>query len=133
MTMPIELYLLGAAAVLGLVHILWAVNVKTAQYGTEWNMGARDAEMPPLKPLSGRLARAQANFFETFPLFAAVLLGALAADRLGWKTELGAHLYLWARLIYLPLYAAGIPKVRTLVWLVSLAGLVLVLWALLLG
>ncbi len=131
--MPIELYLLGAAAVLGLVHILWAVNVKTAQYGTEWNMGARDAEMPPLKPLSGRLARAQANFFETFPLFAAVLLGALAADRLGWKTELGAHLYLWARLIYLPLYAAGIPKVRTLVWLVSLAGLVLVLWALLLG
>ncbi|MBW7945142.1 MAG: MAPEG family protein [Sphingomonadaceae bacterium] len=131
--MPIELYLLGAAAVLGLVHILWAVNVKTAQYGTEWNMGARDAEMPPLKPLAGRLARAQANFFETFPLFAAVLLGALAADRLGWKTELGAHLYLWARLIYLPLYAAGIPKVRTLVWLVSLAGLVLVLWALLLG
>jgi len=133
MTMPIELYLLGAAAVLGLVHILWAVNVKTAQYGTEWNMGARDAEMPPLKPLAGRLARAQANFFETFPLFAAVLLGALAADRLGWKTELGAHLYLWARLIYLPLYAAGIPKVRTLLWLVSLAGLVLVLWALLLG
>lgn len=131
--MPIELYLLGAAAVLGLVHILWAVNVKTAQYGTEWNMSARDAEMPPLKPLAGRLARAQANFFETFPLFAAVLLGALAADRLGWKTELGAHLYLWARLIYLPLYAAGIPKVRTLVWLVSLAGLVLVLWALLLG
>lgn len=131
--MPIELYLLGAAAVLGLVHILWAVNVKTAQYGTQWNMGARDAEMPPLKPLAGRLARAQANFFETFPLFAAVLLGALAADRLGWKTELGAHLYLWARLIYLPLYAAGIPKVRTLVWLVSLAGLVLVLWALLLG
>ncbi|WBX82671.1 MAPEG family protein [Sphingosinicella microcystinivorans] len=131
--MPIELYLLGTAAVLGLVHILWAVNVKTAQYGTQWNMGARDAEMPPLKPLAGRLARAQANFFETFPLFAAVLLGALAADRLGWKTELGAHLYLWARLIYLPLYAAGIPKVRTLVWLVSLAGLVLVLWALLLG
>ncbi|MBB4633011.1 MAPEG family protein [Sphingosinicella soli] len=131
--MPIELYLLGAAVVLGLVHVLWAVNVKTAQYGTQWNMGARDAEMPPLTPLAGRLARAQANFFETFPLFAAVLLAAVAADRLGWKTELGAHLYLWARLIYLPLYAAGIPKVRTLVWLVSLAGLVLVLSALFLG
>jgi uncharacterized MAPEG superfamily protein len=131
--MPIELYLLGAAAVLGLVHILWAVNVKTAQYGIEWNMGARDGEMPPLKPLAGRLARAQANFFETFPLFAAVLLAAVAADRLGWKTELGAHLYFWARLIYLPLYAAGIPKLRTLVWLASLAGVVLVLSALLMG
>ncbi len=131
--MPVELYLLGAAVVLGLIHILWAVNVKTAQYGIEWNTGARDAEMPPLKPLAGRLARAQANFFETFPLFAAVLLAAVAAERLGWKTELGAHLYVWGRLVYLPLYAAGIPKIRTLVWLTSLAGLVLVLWALLVG
>ena len=66
-------------------------------------------------------------------LFAAVLLAAVAADKLGWKTELGAHLYFWARLIYLPLYAAGIPKLRTLVWLTSLAGVVLVLSALLMG
>jgi len=41
------------------------------------------------------------------------------------------QLYFWARLIYLPLYAAGVPYVRSLVWLVSLLGIVMLLWALL--
>jgi len=131
--MPIEFTLLGATIVLALVNIFWAANVRTKQYGVDWNMGARDAEMPPLNPLAGRLLRAQANLFETFPLFAAALLGAAATGHLGWKTQVGAALYFFGRLVYLPLYAAGIPKVRTLVWMIAMAGLVLTLWALLLG
>jgi uncharacterized MAPEG superfamily protein len=131
--MPIEFTLLGATIVLALVNIFWAANVRTKQYGVDWNMGARDAEMPPLNPLAGRLLRAQANLFETFPLFAAALLGAAAVGHLGWKTQVGAALYFFGRLVYLPLYAAGIPKVRTLVWMIAMAGLVLTLWALLLG
>lgn len=131
--MPIELTLLGATLILALVHIFAAAQVKTRQYGTTWNMGARDETLPPISPLGGRLARAQANLFETLPLFAAAVLGAIAADRLGWKTELGAHLYFWSRVIYLPLYAAGIPKLRTLVWMMGIVGLVLVIWALLIG
>lgn len=131
--MPIEFTLLGATIVLALVNIFWAGNVRTKQYGTAWNMGARDAEMPPLNPLAGRLLRAQANLFETFPLFAAALLGAAAAGHLGWKTEIGAYLYFFGRLIYLPLYAAGIPKIRTLVWMVATLGLVFEIWALLFG
>ena len=107
--------------------------VRTRQYGTAWNMGARDGEMPPLDPLAGRLQRAQANLFETLPLFIGALLGAAAVGHLGWKTALGSQLYFWARLIYLPLYAAGVPVVRTLVWGVSLLGLLLELWALLIG
>jgi uncharacterized MAPEG superfamily protein len=131
--MPIELTLLGGTLILAIVNIFAAAQVKTRQYGTTWNMGARDEALPPISPLGGRLARAQANLFETLPLFAAALLGAVAAQRLGWKTELGAHLYFWARVVYLPLYAAGIPKVRTLVWMVSMAGLLLIIWALMLG
>jgi len=46
-------------------------------------------------------------------------------------TALAVQLYFWARLIYLPLYAAGVPYVRSLVWLVSLLGIVMLLWALL--
>lgn len=131
--MPVELTLLGATLVLALVHIFAAVRVKTQQYGTTWNMGARDEAMPPLNPLAGRLARAQANLYETLPLFIGALLAAYVAGRLGWKTEIGAHLYFWSRLIYLPLYAAGIPRIRTLVWLVGIVGLLLILWALLFG
>lgn len=131
--MPIELTLLGVAILLGLVHILAAGHVRTRQYGLGWNMGARDETMPPPTPIVGRLTRAQANFFETFPLFAAALLGAFAAGRLGWKTELGAHLYVWARLLYLPVYAAGIPRLRTAIFGAATFGFLLVLAALLIG
>ncbi|HEX8446491.1 MAG TPA: MAPEG family protein [Sphingomonas sp.] len=131
--MPIELTLLGWSTLLGAVHILAAAQVRTRQYGVRWNMGARDEELPPPNPIVGRLTRAQANFFETFPLFAVALLGAVAAGRLGWKTELGAHLFFWARLAYLPVYAAGIPKLRTAIFGVAFLGFVLVLSALLIG
>ena len=131
--MKLESIMLGATIALALVNILWAGNVRTQQYGTDWNMGARDKQMPPLNPLAGRLLRAQANLYETLPLFIAALLGAAFLDRLGWKTEIGASLYFGGRLVYLPLYAAGVPKVRTLVWGVALAGLILCWWALMFG
>jgi uncharacterized MAPEG superfamily protein len=131
--MKIEFIMLGATILLALVNILWAGNVRTKQYGTEWNMGARDDTMPPLNPLAGRLLRAQGNLYETLPLFIAALLGAAFLDRLGWKTEVGASLYFVGRLIYLPLYAAGVPKVRTLVWGVAMIGLLLCWWALMFG
>ena len=42
-------------------------------------------------------------------------------------TALGAQLYFWARVAYVPLYAAGIPYLRSLVWAVSVAGILMVL------
>lgn len=131
--MKLEYIMLGAILALALVNILWAGNARTRQYGTDWNMGARDEDMPPLNPLAGRLLRAQANLYETLPLFIAAVLGAAFLDRLGWKTEVGASLYAVGRLIYLPLYAAGIPKIRTMVFSVSLLGLILCWWAFMFG
>jgi uncharacterized MAPEG superfamily protein len=128
-----EYTLLGGTLLLALVHIFWAGRARTKQYGTAWNVGARDAAMPPLGPLPARLLRAQANLFETLPLFIGAVLGAAAAGRLGWKTEVGAHLYLWGRVLYLPLYAAGVPVVRTIVWTIATAGLLLVIAGLMLG
>src|SRR5690606_11799338 len=43
-TMATELLVLALAAVLLVVHIMLAGHFRTRQYGTEWNMGARDAE-----------------------------------------------------------------------------------------
>ena len=131
--MRLEMTLLGATLVLALVQIMLAGNVRTKQYGTAWNVGARDADMPPLNPLAGRLLRAQANLFETLPLFIGALLGAAYANKLGLLTQIGASLYFSGRLLYVPLYAAGIPVVRTIVWMVASVGLVLILWALLFG
>ena len=131
--LPIELKLLGATLVLAIVQILLAAQLRTRQYGRSWNTGARDETMPALDPLPARMLRAQANLFETLPLFAAAVLAAAVAGRLGFKTMLGAQLYFWGRLVYVPLYATGVPVVRTLVWLVSLIGLVLVITGLFLG
>lgn len=131
--MPIELTLLGATLILAFVQIMLTAQVRTKQYGTQWNMGPRDEEQPPLNPLAGRLARAQANLFETLPLFIGAVLAAAIAGRLGFKTSLGAHLYFFGRLIYVPLYAFGVPVVRSIAWMIATLGLLLVLWQLLLG
>ena len=125
--LPIEIVLLAATLILAIVNLLWAANARTKQYGTKWNMSARDDALPPIEPLPGRLLRAQANLMETLPLFAAAVLAATAVGRLGQLTAWGAHLYFFGRLIYLPLYAMGTPVVRTVIWMISLVGLLLVI------
>jgi len=125
--MNAELTALAWGCILALVHVFVAVRFKTRQYGTKWNVGARDEELPPPRPIVGRLARAQANFFETFPVFAAAVLIVTVADLTDRWTEIGAWLWLAARIVYLPLYASGVPVVRTIAFLVSVVGIVLVL------
>ena len=126
--MTTELTVLAWGCILAFVHICAAAQVKTRQYGTKWNMGARDEMLPPPTPLVGRLGRAQANFYETFPLMIAAVLIVSAAGLGNKWTAIGAWLWLGARIVYLPLYAMGVPVVRSLAWAVSLAGIVMVLW-----
>ena len=125
-----ELIYLSAALVLAVVQILLPGVARTAQYGLKWNTGARDEVMPPVGPVTGRLERAQANLFETLPLFIGAVLIAHVTGAESALTLWGAALYFWARLAYIPLYALGVPVVRSLVWMVSLAGLILIFTAL---
>ena len=48
-------------------------------------------------------------------------------------TALGGWIWLGARIIYLPLYAFGVPRWRTLIFVISLVGLGMVLSPLLFG
>ena len=126
--MTTELTVLAWGCVLALVHVFAAIRAKTRQYGTKWNMSARDGEVPPLNPVAGRLARAQANFYESFPIMvAAILIVSVAHLETRW-TALGALIWLGARLLYLPLYGFGVPVLRSLAWTASLIGIVMVLW-----
>ena len=126
--MRLELTVLLWSCLLALVHIFGAAQVKTRQYGPKWNMGARDEDLPPPAPIVGRMMRAQANFFETFPLAIIAVLALCFTGTQTWWTQLGAVLWLGGRIIYLPLYAAGVPVVRTIVFLISLAGIIMMLW-----
>lgn len=128
--MTTELCMLIWSIVLGLVQISLAATGSVSQRGLSWAAGARDGEPKPLTGMAARLYRANSNFFETFPLFAAAVLLAFALQRHDGMTVLGAQLYFWGRLVYVPVYAAGIPYLRTVVWAVSIVGVVLVLAAL---
>ena len=127
--MTLELQLLAALLLLAIVQVLLAAGARTAELGLKWNAGPRDAPVPPPGPLAGRLMRAQANLFETLPLFIGAVLLTHFAGMAGPLTLWGTALYFWARVAYVPLYALGVPYIRSLVWLVSLAGLAMILMA----
>ncbi len=127
--MTTELTLLAWAVVLGIVHAVATGQLGAAQLGLKYGMGPRD-EKKTLTGIPARVERAFANYMQTFPFFAAAVLIAHVAGRHSWLTTTGAELYFWARLVYVPLYAAGIPVVRTLAFLVATLGIVLILVAL---
>ncbi|WP_106639868.1 MAPEG family protein [Allosphingosinicella vermicomposti] len=125
--MTTELTVLAWGCVLAIVHIFAAIRVKTRQYGTAWNMGARDEDLPPPQPIVGRLERARDNYLETFPIVIAAILIVTVSGSSSDLTEAGALLWIGARIFYLPLYAAGIPKIRTFIFLLSMIGIALIL------
>ena len=125
--MTSELYALIWSALLALVHILAAAYVRTAQYGIAWNAGARDESQAKPNRLARRLARAQGNFFETFPLFAVAIFVIYLGDLETYQTRFAAWTWFLARVAYLPLYAAGVPYLRSVAWAVSLLALVTLL------
>ena len=129
--MTLELKILGWTLVLALVQILLAAHFRNRETGIAYNTGPRDDPGPPVGRVAGRLKRAQNNLFETLPLFIAAVLIAHVSGRDGALTVWGAWLYLVARTVYVPLYVGGVPYLRSLVWVVSLSGLVLVLVAIL--
>lgn len=127
--MTTELALLAWSIVLGLVHAVATGQFTTLQHGLRYGMSPRD-EQRPVTGIGARVQRAFANYMQTFPFFAAAVLIAHVAGRHSWLTVVGAQLYFWARLAYVPLYATGIPVVRTVAFLIAMVGIVLILIAL---
>lgn len=128
---PLELEILAASVVLGLVHIVAASHSASLQRGYRWAAGSRDEAQEPLRGVAGRLDRALRNFLETFPLFAALTLAVCVAGKTSALSHWGVALYLAGRIAYLPAYASGIYLVRSLIWNVATAGIILLLVALL--
>lgn len=124
--MPVEIQMLAWSILLGVAQLFIAAALMTRQRGLAWNASARDGDPPPLTGVAGRADRALRNFLETFPFFAAAALAVVATGRGDPATALGAQLWFWARVLYVPLYLAGIPYVRSLVWGVALVGMLLV-------
>jgi len=123
-----EYGLLAIAILLGIVQLAWAAVEARRQQDLKWARGPRDEPMP-ISGRAARLDRAFRNYMETFPFFAAAVLLGAATNSLKDVTVWGAHLYVWARVLYVPLYAFGSP-LRTPVWAVSLIGLLMIVYCL---
>ncbi|MDZ7670604.1 MAG: MAPEG family protein [Gammaproteobacteria bacterium] len=73
--MSLEILILLAATVLGLIHLSAASFTFKAQVGNRYTVGPRDEDLRPTG-MAGRLMRAQNNFLETYPYLAVrVLVG----------------------------------------------------------
>ncbi len=119
---PFVLLLCWSVALL-VVHIMLQGQLATRELGTKWNAGPRDGDTKPKGVLAGRTERASANFPRDLSgLRRAGRGGRPHGITSGWAL-IGAYLWFACRIVYIPLYLAGVPYVRSLVWLGSLVGL----------
>jgi uncharacterized MAPEG superfamily protein len=121
---PELMWLLWAVA-LTFAQMLVAVSGATLQVGLPRLVGNREG-LAPCTGWAGRAQRAHHNMLESLVLFAALVLIAAATNKTNATTLLGAQLFFWARLAYAFVYLAGIPWLRTVVWTVSVIGLILI-------
>jgi uncharacterized MAPEG superfamily protein len=119
------LTLLLWSAALAFVQMLIAVSACILQVGLPKLAGNRDG-LPPFSGWAGRAQRAHHNMLESLVLFAILVLVAEVTNKDTYMIRLGAQLFFWARLAYAVVYIAGVPWLRTAVWGVSVAGLVLI-------
>lgn len=124
-----EINMLWASAVLGVVYLLAAVLPSVAARGMPWALGPRDEPGADIGKIGGRLDRAWKNFCETFPIFVVAVVADLSLKGGSELGALGAQLYFWGRVAFLPIYASGLPVVRTVAWTVSVVGIGLLLYA----
>ena len=124
--MPIEMQLLVWAAILTLIQMLVAVAGAQSQVSLPVLAGNREG-MPALTGWAMRAQRAHVNMLESLVIFAIFVLVAYAAGRLNETTALGAQIFFWGRVGYALVYLIGVPWIRTLLWAVSMVGLLMIL------
>ncbi len=123
----VELRMLWASAALGLIQLVLYILFSLGARPFSWAVGPRDVPGTELNKMGARVERAWKNFYETFPIFAVAVLMTSVLGKHSAMTALGAELYFYGRVIYVPVYALGIPVVRTAVWMAAMLGIVLIL------
>ena len=123
--MSTDLHMLVWAVALTIVQTVLAAFGAMQQVGLPALAGNRES-LPAIVGWAGRAGRAHRNMLENLVLFAALVLVAAATNRANAMTAMGAQLFFWARLIYVPVYIIGLPWVRTIVWAASVIGLVMI-------
>jgi uncharacterized MAPEG superfamily protein len=112
-----------------LVLALYMVQLflqETSRFGFDlWGIVGNRDNLPEMSVVAGRLDRAKNNMLEALPIFLALALLALVKGGDTSKVAHAASIFLIARIVYVPAYVSGVPMLRSLVWLVGVASLVM--------
>jgi uncharacterized MAPEG superfamily protein len=125
--MPTELVVLAWGVVLVLVQLVLHTVVEITELGTPYALSPRDEGRHVKGPYGARINRAFNNLLETFVLFAALALALAVTGKAGGIGAIGAWLWFAARVLFVPAYVAGVAGVRTLLWVISMVGIVMML------
>lgn len=131
--MPTELLVIALACILLVVQLLAAAGTRTLAYGLDWAAGPRDDIPHQTADRAQRVDRAFHNMRETFPIFVAIALAVVVAERNDAVTAFGAQLYLVARILYFPAYVFHVQFVRSIIWVAAMVGVALMGWPLIAG
>ena len=123
--MSMDLKYLLFTVILAFVQVVIAASAANQAVGLSTLAGNREG-MAPLTGFAGRAKRAHLNMMENLPLFAALVLIAAVAGKANATSAMGAMIFFWARLVYAVVYLIGVPWLRTVVWAVSVIGMVMI-------
>ena len=126
-----ELRVLALSALLAAAQLVLMAVPANVQLGSAYLASARD-EQRPRHGKTARLERAFRNQLEGLTMFAPAAVAAVLLGASSPFTQGCAVAYLAARVVYVPLYAFGVPYWRSAVWAVGFFATVAMLIAALL-
>jgi uncharacterized MAPEG superfamily protein len=120
-----DVHLLAYSAALAWLMIMTAAGLRTRWWtrrGFGVAVGNRD-DVPAPSAATGRADRAARNMLENLLLLAVLVVAARLAGVAPARIARGARVFFWARVLYFPVYVAGIRYLRTALWAVGVVGL----------
>lgn len=125
--MTTDLWMLVWTAFLCLaMPLVYLPSRVTTPGGTDWGFGNRDGSRPRFPAWAERAQRAHANLTENVAPFVILVLVAHVSGKANASTALGATIFFWSRLLYVPIYTIGIPYLRTVAFFAAAAGEILI-------
>ncbi len=123
--MCVELQMVAGSVLILFVLLMIQGAFVPLNQGFGWGLGSRDSKVD-LTAKQGRANRTVSNHIEGMLLFVPLALIVEQAALSTHLTALGASLYFAGRVAYAPLYLLGVPYLRSVAWGISVIGILLV-------
>ena len=130
--MTFELLMLASTVGILFILLMFQGALVPVNQGFGWGLGSRD-EAQTITALQGRASRTIANHMESMALFAPLILVAHLAEISTTLTVWGAGIYVLSRAGFAAIYLMGVPVLRSLVWGLSITGILMIAFELVLA